>query len=179
MYDDCKQMTFEGLTRGIELRNAFILLLREQGGGRILPVLISEQEFQAVLQAMKKNDYTCSRLMNRLAHRLGMPMKGIRVTLPANGQVNALIDFDRAGELVSIQAPVGEAVVAALEAKVDIWVPADELAQRFQTTEDKGAMRVPIKSMSDELLKAALQSAVEEDNFELATVLRDELRKRA
>ena len=32
--------------------------------------------------------------------------------------------------------------------------------------------------MNNELLEAALQGAVEEENFELASILRDELKKR-
>ena len=178
MYDDYKQMTLEGLTRGTELKDAFILLFREKDGTRVLPVLIDEDEFETILHAAKENDYTRSRLMNRLAGRLGMPMRGIRVTLPANGHASALIDFDRNGELVSIQTSVAEAVVSALEAKAPMWLPAEEVSRRLNSLAGDGMMRVPVTAMSNELLQAALRSAVEDDNFELATVLRDELRKR-
>ena len=39
-------------------------------------------------------------------------------------------------------------------------------------------MALPLAAMSNNLLKEALKSAVEDDNFELASVLRDELNKR-
>lgn len=39
-------------------------------------------------------------------------------------------------------------------------------------------MTLPISAMNDKLLHDALQAAVDEDNFELASILRDELKKR-
>ena len=39
-------------------------------------------------------------------------------------------------------------------------------------------MALPIAAMSEALLREALKTAVQEERFELAAVLRDELRKR-
>ncbi len=178
MYEDYKQMILEGLTQCRDFEDTYILLLREKEGHRFLPVLINGDEYQTIYRAVRENEYPNTRLMNRLATRLGMPLMGIRVMVPANGHTNALIDFDRNGELVSIQAPVDEAVAAAHEVKAPIWVPAAELDLRLKMPNEEGKMSVPINSMSNELLETVLREAVEHDNFELATVLRDELRKR-
>ena len=43
---------------------------------------------------------------------------------------------------------------------------------------DEGAMALPIGGMNDMLLTDVMQAAVEQDNFELAQMIRDELTHR-
>ena len=40
-------------------------------------------------------------------------------------------------------------------------------------------MALPLAAMTEQLLEEALQAAVEEENFELAGILHDELKKRS
>lgn len=63
MYDNYIELKVEGLTRGRELKDAYILILREREGERIFPVLIDEEGFNMIMQAMRNKDYTCSHLM--------------------------------------------------------------------------------------------------------------------
>ena len=180
MYDNYIELKVEGLTRGRELKDAYILILREREGERIFPVLIDEEGFNMIMQAMRNKDYTCSHLMVILASRVGMTPIGIRLMQPANGKTQALIDFELVNEIVSITTPIAEAVVTALETRSSLWVQRTTFERQTRMNKNGGSqnMALPITAMSDKLISDALQAAVKEDNFELATILRDELNKR-
>ncbi len=180
MYDNYIELKVEGLTRGRELKDAYILILREREGERIFPVLIDEEGFNMIMQAMRNKDYTCSHLMVKLASRVGMTSIGIRLMQPANGKTQALIDFELVNEIVSITTPIAEAVVTALETRSSLWVQRTTFERQTRMNKNGGSqnMALPITAMSDKLISDALQAAVKEDNFELATILRDELNKR-
>ncbi len=180
MYDNYIELKVEGLTRGRELKDAYILILREREGERIFPVLIDEEGFNMIMQAMRNKDYTCSHLMVKLASRVGMTPIGIRLMQPANGKTQALIDFELVNEIVSITTPIAEAVVTALETRSSLWVQRTIFERQTRMNKNGGSqnMALPITAMSDKLISDALQAAVKEDNFELATILRDELNKR-
>lgn len=180
MYDNYIELKVEGLTRGRELKDAYILILREREGERIFPVLIDEEGFNMIMQAMRNKDYTCSHLMVKLASRVGMTPIGIRLMQPANGKTQALIDFELVNEIVSITTPIAEAVVTALETRSSLWVQRTTFERQTRMNKNGGSqnMALPITAISDKLISDALQAAVKEDNFELATILRDELNKR-
>lgn len=180
MYDNYIELKVEGLTRGRELKDAYILILREREGERIFPVLIDEEGFNMIMQAMRNKDYTCSHLMVKLASRVGMTPIGIRLMQPANGKTQALIDFELVNEIVSITTPIAEAVVTALETRSSLWVQRTTFERQTRMNKNGGSqnMALPITAMSDKLISDALQAAVKEANFELATILRDELNKR-
>lgn len=180
MYDNYIELKVEGLTRGRELKDAYILILREREGERIFPVLIDEEGVNMIMQAMRNKDYTCSHLMVKLASRVGMTPIGIRLMQPANGKTQALIDFELVNEIVSITTPIAEAVVTALETRSSLWVQRTTFERQTRMNKNGGSqnMALPITAMSDKLISDALQAAVKEDNFELATILRDELNKR-
>ena len=180
MYDNYIELKVEGLTRGRELKDAYILILREREGERIFPVLIDEEGFNMIMQAMRNKDYTCSHLMVKLASRVGMTPIGIRLMQPANGKTQALIDFELVNEIVSITTPIAEAVVTDLETSSSLWAQSTTFERQTRMNKNGGSqnMALPITAMSDKLISDALQAAVKEDNFELATILRDELNKR-
>ena len=180
MYDNYIELKVEGLTRGRELKDAYILILREREGERIFPVLIDEEGFNMIMQAMRNKDYTCSHLMVKLASRVGMTPIGIRLMQPANGKTQALIDFELVNEIVSITTPIAEAVVTALETRSSLWVQRTTFERQTRMNKNGGSqnMALPITAMSDKLISDALQAAVKEDYFELASILRDELNKR-
>lgn len=178
MYDDYVKLQIEGLTRGRELNDAYILVLHKENDTKLFPVLIDRRGYSMVMTALKTRRYTCSHLMNKLASRMGMTMLGVRLMQPMNGHTKALIDFELVNEIVSISVSASEAVVAALETNSDLWIKRDLFEKQTAQQSTNGNMALPIIAMSNELLEQAMQSAVADDNFELASVLRDELNKR-
>lgn len=178
MYDNFTELTIEGLTRGTELQEAYILVLRECHGDRFYPVLLSKEGYEEVAAAIKKKQYTSTRLMNKFAHRMGFRLTGIRLIQPHNGHSQALLDFTSPNETASISAPAAYAAVASLETGVSIWVNSEAFEWQSKHTRGGQSISLPLQAMHDELLAVALKAAVEEENYELAKNLRDEIRKR-
>lgn len=178
MYDNYKELVFEGLTRGKELRDAYILVFREKQGNRFFPVLLQPEGYRLVADAMNRHDFTCSHLMNRLAGRVGMTLIGVRLQPPSKGTTQALLDFELINEVVSISVTAAEATVAALETKAPFWVERSTFERQIQQPQAQQSMALPISAMGDSLIEDALKAAVEDENFELASVLRDELNQR-
>ena len=48
MYDNYIELIIEGMTRGRELQDAFILVLREKKGKRFLPILIPHNGYDMI-----------------------------------------------------------------------------------------------------------------------------------
>lgn len=181
MYDNYIELKVEGLTRGRDFQDACILVLREMDGEHFFPVLIDPCGCDKIRKALQNKDFTCSHLMVKLATRLGLLPIGVRLMQPANGQTNALIDFEFSNEVVSITTNVADAVVAAVETNTALWVQRRIFERQTELNNSSGetqSMALPITAMNDKLLADALQSAVDDDNFELASILRDELNKR-
>lgn len=180
MYDNYTELTIEGITRGKELKDAFILILRKKDSIGAFPVLIDQKGFYDIMKALKEKDYTCSHLMHQLAGRVGMTMIGARLMQPANGETKALLDFELVNDVVSIAVPVAEAVVASLEAHTSLWINNEAFERQTRAQQGKGVeqMALPLTAMSDKLLQEALDNAVAEDNFELASFLHNELTRR-
>ena len=178
MYDNYTELIADGLTRGVTLRDAYILVLREPSRNAIFPVLISETDFHTLKDAMTKGDFTASRLMTALARKMEIIVLGVRLLPPQSGRTQALIDFERYGELLTLETDIAAAVVAAMENHVSIWIKDEQFSRQTQMPHDEGAMALPIGGMNDMLLTDVMQAAVEQDNFELAQMIRDELTHR-
>lgn len=178
MYDNYVELRVAGLTRGRELSDAYILVLVATGSDIVYPVLISHDGYDKIFAALNNNDFTSSHLMHRLARRVGMSMAGIRVMQPHNGETNAMIDFQLFNESVSLSAPIAEATVAAIEANAPIYVQRSLFERQSKIQHSGNNVALPITAMSNNLLEQALESAVSEDNFELAILLRGELKRR-
>ena len=94
MYDNYVKLQIEGLTRGSELQDAFILVLSERENEQFLPILVNHEGYLRLKAALHDGDYTPTKLMNQLARRVGMTLIGVRIMAPKNGETNALIDFE-------------------------------------------------------------------------------------
>lgn len=108
-----------------------------------------------------------------------MKLIGIRLLQPNNGQTQALLDFKTSSmEVVSVNVSAAEAAVAALETHTSIWIEEQLFSRQNHMPQTDQSMALPLTAMTRNLLEEVLQSAVADDNFELASILRDELNKR-
>ena len=174
-YDNYIRLRLEGVTRGVSLRDAYIAALRSVERDESVPLLIDEKSYALVCRALREKDYACSHLMLALAAQAGLPLAGVRVACPNDITMSAFVDFGTDGNITSVPAPVGEALVTALEGRCGIYVETHDYHGQKPSANN---MALPLRAMSDKLLNEAIEGAVKADDFELASVLRDELRKR-
>ena len=101
------------------------------------------------------------------------------VVFEANGKIGPKAKLVNAINSAEYSLPQDEAVLLALTAGLEIFTNM-EVLQKFTTPFRKDVMSValPIVGLPDSLLKKALEKAVEEENYEGASFIRDEMKRR-
>lgn len=178
MNDEYIELQIVGLTRGVTLRNACILVLQAKGESNYLPVLISEEGHKRLARALNNGDYECSNMLLQLAEAMMIEADSVQILPPEDGEFMGLITMKQFGEMAFLSVPIDQAMVFALNSGCPIKMERHMFNSMNRVPNTEGAMSLPLNGMSNELLNEALQAAVDAENFELASVLRDELRKR-
>ena len=109
---------------------------------------------------------------------LGRPMEVV-ITGINEGQYEALLIAPDLGMQLPILAPEG--IMLTLVSKGNVPVKVEEHLFRRQSThysKDSAALSLPINTITDKMLDAALQKAVQNENYEMAGHLRDEIKRR-
>lgn len=161
--------------------DAYALVLEEVEGGRKLPIIIGHLEAQAIKVMMVK--YQAPRplthdLFPTLTMHLGAELKKIVIYKAKDGVFYSYLYFDKDGEEFKIDARTSDAVALALRYKCPMYTTEKIMESEHLHDLGKGKFSVPITSVSLQMLEEALQSAIEKEEYEQASQLRDEIRKR-
>ena len=161
--------------------DAYALVLEEVEGGRKLPIIIGRQEAQAIKVMMVK--YQAPRplthdLFPTLTIHLGATLKQIVIYKAKDGVFYSYLYFDKEGEEFKIDARTSDAVALALRYKCPMYTTKSIMDSEHLHEMGQGKFSVPISSVSLQMLEEALQSAIEKEEYEQASQLRDEIRKR-
>lgn len=161
--------------------DAYALVLEEVDGGRKLPVIIGQQEAQAIKVMMMK--YQPPRplthdLFQTLTMHLGATLKQIVIYKAKDGVFYSYLYFDKEGEEIKIDARTSDAVALALRYKCPMYTTQSIMESEHLHDMGEGKFSVPISSVSLQMLEEALQTAIEKEEYEQASQLRDEIRKR-
>ena len=161
--------------------DAYALVLEEVDGGRKLPIIIGQQEAQAIKVMMMK--YQPPRplthdLFQTLTMHLGTTLKQIVIYKAKDGVFYSYLYFDKEGEEIKIDARTSDAVALALRYKCPMYTTQSIMESEHLHDMGEGKFSVPISSVSLQMLEEALQSAIEKEEYEQASQLRDEIRKR-
>ena len=161
--------------------DAYALVLEEVDGGRKLPIIIGQQEAQAIKVMMMK--YQPPRplthdLFQTLTMHLGATLKQMVIYKAKDGVFYSYLYFDKEGEEIKIDARTSDAVALALRYKCPMYTTQSIMESEHLHDMGEGKFSVPISSVSLQMLEEALQSAIEKEEYEQASQLRDEIRKR-
>lgn len=168
----------DGLTRGAPLREAYFLMLCEKGTKKYLPVLLDEEEYVLLLENLQGKTSFSTHLMCRVTRQFGICIENVRLYYTAHGRARCDVLLDDGTQQKRLACNVAEGVAIALECKVPLLISQALLEQLQQRQKGEGQVSMSITAMSDQLLTEALQAAASEDKFELAAILRDELKRR-
>ena len=161
--------------------DAYALVLEEVDGGRKLPIIIGQQEAQAIKVMMMK--YQPPRplthdLFPTLTMHLGATLKQIVIYKAKDGVFYSYLYFDKEGEEIKIDARTSDAVALAMRYNCPMYTTKDIMDIEHLHDMGEGKFSVPITSVSLEMLEEALQAAIDKEEYEQASQLRDEIRKR-
>ncbi|MBR6433072.1 MAG: bifunctional nuclease family protein [Bacteroides sp.] len=163
---------------------AYALVLAEVGGNRQLPVIIGAYEAQAMLIELKKiipPRPMTHNLFASVLEILGVKLLRILIYKAENGIFHSFLYMKAEETILRIDARTSDAVTLALRMDAPIFIYEDILeAECLKTGEQSTApMEVQDEFLQEdslEMLKAALQKAIEDEDYEQAALLRDRIR---
>lgn len=172
------------------------LVLEEQGGVRRLMIVVGTPEAQSI--AFKLQETVPPRplthdLFSALINAFDISLEEIFIYKYENGVFFSRLQIKQEDRVVFIDSRTSDAIGLALRTDADIYTSEDimqELAvvfsekpglselKRDDSDEDISSYEDYYSSFSAEELESMLDDAIEKEEYELASVLRDELDKR-
>lgn len=173
------ELEIAGLTQGTSLHEAYILILKEKAGKRLMPLLIEHTDFLRLKLAMTRRKFPDLDLMLQLASSYRIQLEKVILRAPKNGETPASLFFTNPlQEEQVIQTNATSGILVAMKSECPLLTYRSLFERQIGQQKSEDQIAVPITIMSKQLLNEALQAAVLEENFELASQLRDELKER-
>ena len=177
---------------------AYALVLSEAEGARKLPIVIGGHEAQAIaieLEKMTPSRPLTHDLFKNFAHAFTIDVEEIIIYNLIEGIFFAKVIANQGGNQVEIDSRTSDAVAIAVRFNCPIYcydfildaagVSAEDVENDLEYQEESVEQSEPESSKGDQLdsmstleLEQALQEALEQENYERASLIRDELNKR-
>lgn len=169
----------------------YAVILKEVGGIRQLPIIVGVFEAQSIalaIEQVKMPRPMTHDLFIRVLSRLGIAIQEVVINDLIEGTFYAQISLKEksAKSVTKIDSRPSDAIALALRVDADILVSEavmDEAGQLLNVTETSERQSVDQDSFEDQLLdrlvelKTKLQVAIDEEKYELAAQLRDQISK--
>ncbi|MBQ2779600.1 MAG: bifunctional nuclease family protein [Bacteroidaceae bacterium] len=157
---------------------AYVMILKEREGERKIMVAIGALEAQAIAFALRgfetKRPITHD-LFRSLADALGATMTCATIGRVNDGTFYSQLLYKQGDGVYQIDARTSDAVAIALRAAAPIYID-EELLERVAIRDVfNGAISVPITVADVGTLRAVLDKAVKEENYELAMKIKEEI----
>jgi len=190
------ELEIVGITFSQSQSGAYVLILKEIEGDRNLPILIGQSEAQAIameLQSVKSPRPITHDLIKNIAKTFNIKLNEIIINDFKEGIYYALLVFERENKIYKVDARPSDAVALALRFNCPIYTTPEILYETgfILTGSEKDIVPPPnmqkeaeeVKEPSFNLytleeLEKMLEEAVEREDYEMASKLRDEIKKR-
>lgn len=160
---------------------AFIMVLQEKDGARKLPVMIGPFEAQAISLAKRNIQFerpVTHDLFKNFAKAYGTTLKYAKIENIFEGTFYSHLVFTDGEHEKEIDARTSDAVAIAMRCDAPIYIE-DELLNTLCIKEEwENAFSIPITLAGTDTLREVMQRAIEEENYELAMKLKQELDSR-
>ena len=163
---------------------AYMAVLKEKDGERILPVLIERSEAFLLVMKMKgvkRNVLPSSMadIMQAAFMQCGMDVEEVRIAAVEGGVTYCHVLYREGKTFHMVRyCKASDCLILAYTFNCPITISEALLEHQYMREVGNGMYSIPVNSVSIEALKEALKRAVEEENYELASQLRDEIRRR-
>lgn len=167
------------LTRGTQLAHAHILMLKHTDSELHLPVLITEDETEALKKAVEKGVSEEVGLALKMLKSLNANIESIHIVPDLPGRYHAVVTMQTAmPSQHTMTCSVVKGVCLSMTTGCPLLMSKDDFMQFQGQVKDNGQVAFPLPAMTDGLLNEALQVAVDEENYELAATLHKEIQTR-
>jgi|UniRef100_UPI0040498110 uncharacterized protein len=187
------KMEIVGLSYSQTQNGAYALVLSELGGKRRLPIIIGGFEAQAIaieLEKMTPNRPLTHDLFKSFSTSFGIALTEVVIYNLQEGVFFAKLIFNKDGLISEIDARTSDAIALAVRFHCPIYTFESILAsagilsdEMMLEDEENDAINEhqglsEFQQLSIEELENALQEAIENEDYERASLLRDEINKR-
>jgi len=186
------ELTILGLSYSQTQTNSYALILGEVNGKRRLPIVIGHFEAQAIaleLEKMKPSRPLTHDLFKNFADTYGISIEEVIINKFQDGIFYALLICNDGIKIQHIDSRTSDAIALAIRFGCPIYTYEHIMAQAGITYEDDETEEFPqpgqptenqseFSSMSFEELQEELQKAVEHEEYERASLIRDEINRR-
>lgn len=179
-----KELEVETVSKCTEDGTAYIVVLREKCGERILPVLIEKSEAYLLLMEMDGNKRkalpsSMSDIMWAAFMQCDMRVEEVRIVAVEGGVTYCHVLYSHEGVFHMIRyCKASDCLILAYTFDCPITIGETLLEHQYMRKTGDGTYSIPANSVGMDALKEALKRAVEDENYELASLLRDEIERR-
>ncbi|KAF0130639.1 MAG: hypothetical protein FD155_1449 [Bacteroidetes bacterium] len=181
-----------GMSYSHSQSGAYALILGEVGGKRRLPIIIGGFEAQAIalgLEKMQPSRPMTHDLMKNFADNFGIEVTEVLIHKFKEGVFHALLICDKDGVISQIDARTSDAVAISIRFQCPVYAYEnimEEAGILMENDEEVPDNSTEIKVTSENEfsdyisaeLEEMLEKAVENEDYEQASLIRDELKKR-
>lgn len=184
-------MYIVGLNYSQAQSSSYALVLGELNGKRRLPIVIGHFEAQAIaleLEKMKPSRPLTHDLFHNFAKAFGIKIQEVIITRFYEGIFYAVLVCYNGKQLLEIDSRTSDAVALSIRFNCPIYTYEGILAQAGILFDEEQAKDVPTADKPDEdsafmmmtitELENELGKAIEEEDYEKASLIRDEIKKR-
>ena len=189
-----KQLKVLGLSYSQSQIGSYVLVLSEKKGSRKLPIIIKPAEAQQIavkIEGIKPARPLTHDLFKSLTDTFQVDIQEVFIYSLAEGIFYAKMIATNGVDETEIDCTIGDAVAIHLTYKCPIWVKSDILDSAGISLNDDGSnideddedddddlyIETPSKSTSVDDLEHLMQSAIENEEYEIAAELRDRIQK--
>lgn len=160
------------------------IILKEKNGERTLPIVIGEYEAQSIalgLENIKPPRPITHDLTLSILESCGVTMDSVLITELKNNTYYAVIRLKRKLKYWDVDARPSDAIAMAVRSTIPIFVDEEvmNVGSYEPDEEEKETKNYAFESVTSQLdqLKSELHKAVENEDYERAADLRDQIKK--
>jgi len=174
--------------RGINIKNNKnfrIVELGELQGNRSMQIIIGNFEAEYIAAAMDNKMFRSPMpydVISEIFKAFHINLREIIIFVVRDKVFYAKLILTRGNDVEEIVVRISDAIALAMEMKVPIFVEkevVDNFFTTYSTTIEQYLLgNIPLAEMDIEMLHQEMKTAVDEENYERAAEIRDEIKKR-
>ena len=186
-----------GLTYSESSTGAYVLILGDKNSQRRLPIVIGSAEAESIAVGIEKHKngrpHTHD-LFLRFAHEFGVEIMEVVINRFRDGVYYAMLVCKQSDDLTMVDARPSDAIAIAVRAGCEIYAyesvmeEAGIIMEDIEKQEDdenndsdlinKGASKTSLDLLDLEALEELLQEAIDNEDYQKAAQIRDEINNR-
>ena len=197
------ELKIQGISYSDNTSGAFALILQETNGSRKLPIVIGGFEAQAIAIGLEKKIKTSRPLTHELfksfADKFGIKLNHIIISKLKDGVFFSNIVCENNDDIIKIDSRTSDAIALSIRFNIPIFVKKDILDEAGFDDDEKYSEEInfadnnffkdessdksykkskDIKKISTNNIKKMLENSLQNEDYEMAAKLREELNSR-